>query len=115
MGESVEEPSPSIKDYFNELFSYALLLGMPSSEFWNGDTDWLNSYIEAGKMKQRRDNENNWLNGLYVQMAVASCLSKDAKYPKRPIPITQEEIDERNNRSLLKLREELIAEAKKGN
>lgn len=25
-----------------------------------------------------------WLNGMYVRIAVASCLSKKAKYPKQP-------------------------------
>lgn len=119
MGESIEDnASPSIKEYFNELFNYALYLGMTPSQFWEEDTDLILNYVKAEEMRQKtRTQEINfmsWLSGSYVLKAVSVCLSNKNKYPNRPIPLTEEEIEERNNDSLLKLKEELIAEAKKG-
>lgn len=116
MGEGIIQPSPSItiKDYFDELFTYALSVGMSPRQFWDEDVTLLKYYVEAETLRQERKNTECWLAGYYVMHAVASNLSKNAKYPRRPIALTQEEIDRRNNDSLLKLREELIAEAKKG-
>ena len=114
MGESVSEStSPSLRDYFNELFTYALSIGMTPHQYWEEETDLFLNYYEAEKMRQQRRNTECWLSGLYVNYAVASCLNKHAKYPKKPIPLTQEEVDERNNASLLRLREELRAEAER--
>lgn len=41
------------------------------------------------KMHESRDMANfqAYMTGYYVQMAIASCLSKDAKYPSEPIDV----------------------------
>ena len=111
MGESVNNASPSIKEYFNELFTHALSIGMSSHDFWEEDCSLLLNYVEAEKMRQKRKNTECWLNGVYVMYAVGANLSKNAHYPRKPILLTQEEIDEENNLSLLRLKEELEAEA----
>ncbi len=85
--------------FTNRLFPEAIVLGMPSDEFWNGNPDWFLSYIEAYKIRQERESEEksslidyqSWLTGLYVyqgvQVALANSFSKrkNAKYVKEPI------------------------------
>ena len=116
MGEGIGESRPLlIKDYFNELFNYALSIGMTPSQFWDEDVMLLNNYFEAEKIRQERANTEAWLHGLYVYIAIGRCFAKKPQaYLTKPVAITQDEIDRRNNETLLKLREELIAEAKKG-
>lgn len=36
---------------------------------------------------QARINLTAWVNGVYVQHAVASCFAKNAKYPQKPLDI----------------------------
>lgn len=35
-------------------------------------------------MRQKRENNNAWLQGAYIRLAVASLLDKKTKYPKQP-------------------------------
>ncbi len=86
-----------------KLFPEAIILGMPTEEFWDGKPSRLLSYIEAYRLKTKRDEEANatnvdyqsWLTGLYVhqgvQVALANSFSKrsKAKYVKEPISFTQ--------------------------
>ena len=39
------------------------------------------------KAMQARLNLTAWVNGVYIQHAVASCFSKGAKYPQKPLDI----------------------------
>ena len=46
------------------------------------------------RVKREQENEKLWLQGLYIQQAVASCFDgKKNPYPKKPIPITREAIE----------------------
>lgn len=93
----------TISDYFNELFTYALSLGMSYDLYWYGDPFALLNYIKADEIKLRKINQQLWLQGFYVYQAVGSLVpvlnpfSKEHKprpYLQKPIPITQQEIDE---------------------
>jgi len=86
----------------SKLFPEAILLNMPSDEFWNGEPKWLLSYIESCRLKQEREEKTqsslidyqSWLTGLYVHQSVMVALqnafSKNgkAKYIKEPISFT---------------------------
>ena len=41
-------------------------------------------YEEKYKRDVDRMDQDAWLSGLYVSRAIASCFSKNAKYPKKP-------------------------------
>lgn len=55
--------------------------------YWDGRPELVIPYRRADVLRQKRDNNNAWLQGAYIRLAVASLLDKKAKYPKQPIEI----------------------------
>lgn len=86
---------------------------MSYKEFWEDDVELINYYYEAEKIRQSKMNNQIWLQGAYIRMAIASCLDKHAKYPKEPIPLTEQEIEEVKQQRIMKLQKALIAKSKK--
>ena len=86
---------------------YALSIGMTKREFMKSKPIELVSYGKADRLKQKRKDEELWLQGLYNYKALCvfgdNMLNKNstAKYPDKPITqhkdayegLTQEEID----------------------
>ncbi len=99
-GKEIDTDPPSIEEYFNKLFSYALTIGMTYEQYWYYDPYLLLNYMEAEEFKTRRMNEKLWLQGLYNHIALNTSLSNafsknsHAKYPDSPIPITRKEQEE---------------------
>lgn len=78
---------------------------MPLQEFWNDDPDLLWTYRDLYTKKMEQDiklqqemiNYQSWLQGLYIQRAIASNFSKQVRYFEKPIdfnakPKTKQEI-----------------------
>lgn len=87
-------------EYLNKLFAYALSIGMTYEQYWYDDPYLINAYIEAEKIKQRKRNNEMWLQGLYIYQAVGalspvlnpfSKKHRAERYMKQPIPLTDEE------------------------
>jgi len=93
------------------LFPEALLLGMPSAEFWQGEPRLILSYMEARRLKNEREelltsqtmDYQAWLTGLYCYQAFGVVLAnsfskkgKSAKYPKEPISFKNHKKKERD-------------------
>lgn len=54
-------------------------------------------------------NFKSWLQGVYIQNAVASVLSKNARYPSKPFDISEtEKTDIKNSEELIKERSKEI-------
>ena len=70
---------------------------MTAKEFWEGDCCLTVAFRKADEMTQKakreKDKFNAWLTGLYVQEAIASCFSKDGKYPDKPHDIFKADKD----------------------
>lgn len=71
-------------------------MGMPSTEYWDGDPWLVKAYREAYKIKQDEQNTLAWLQGMYNYIGVATALNngfsnKKEKYPERPFDLHQEE------------------------
>lgn len=107
MGSELVSPAShlSYTEQFEEQFPYYLSIGMSYEQFWEGDC-WLpKQYVEAYKLRVRRDNEQAWLIGRYVYdaiCAVSPILHAFAKngtqahpYLERPYPSSMEEVRER--------------------
>ena len=102
--ESQQPASPKdILNYLDKLFAYALSIGMTYDQYWYGDPALINSYIEAEKLRQRKRNNEMWLQGAYIYQAVGALVpvinpfSKEHRakpYLKQPIPISEEEVAE---------------------
>ena len=90
-------------DYLEELCAYAISVGMPASEYWYGDPQLLNNYVRAEEIRQRKKNNELWLQGLYIYQAIGalspvlnpfSKKHKAERYMSKPIPITSDELAE---------------------
>ena len=79
-------------------------------EFWYESLDRLHDYWQANQYSIERRNQELWLQGVYIQAAVASVLDtkRKAKYPDKPFRITEMTDAEReaeNKRKVDRLRE----------
>ena len=92
-----------------------MMYGMSYDDYWHGSADMLyayrTSFLIKEKYEQQKNNSIAWLNGLYNQMAIASCLDTREepdriKYYERPIDFEQD----RKEAELKRLKE--IEEAK---
>lgn len=86
---------------------------MTENQFWEQDPELINVFIKAEKIRQQKKNNEMWLQGIYNLQAIASCFSKKAKYPKQPIPITDQEIQNKREYNLQAFREMLINKSQK--
>lgn len=102
MGESRSVNAEAITplEYLDQLFAHALSMGMTPHEYWYEDPKYINAYVKAEAIKQRRRNTELWLNGAYIYNAIGALVpvlnpfSKEHRakpYLKQPIPISEEE------------------------
>ena len=86
-----------LTNQFNKYCPILISMGMTYEQFWEGDPTMVKDYIEAFKVKQKREIEITkwamWEQGLYVYEAICDvspvlrAFSKSAKplpYPKQP-------------------------------
>lgn len=90
-------------EIFEEVFPFYLAIGMSHEQFWDEDPKLVKAYRKADEIRKRRMNEELWLNGIYMGEALASTVgnmfSKEKyQYPSEPKPITQAEVEERQER-----------------
>ena len=62
---------------------------MPYELFWDGRPELVIPYRKADILLQKRSNNDAWMQGAYIRLAVASVLDKKAKYPKEPFTIDE--------------------------
>lgn len=91
-----EEQAVSPAEIFNEAFPYYLSIGMSYDLYWDGRPELVIPYRKADVLRQKRENNNAWLQGAYFRLAVLSSLDKKAKYPKQPIEIAAQQEVKRN-------------------
>lgn len=95
------------------LFPYYLSIGMTYEQFWEDDVELINDFSKAEEYRQLKLNNQLWLQGAYIRIAIGSCLSKGVKYPKEPIPLTDSNIESAKQQRVEKLRKALLSKAKK--
>lgn len=61
------------------------MIGVDYDFFWTLNPKSLTPFIKAFDLKKKYDDEVAWTHGIYVQRAVASVLSKEVKYPNKPL------------------------------
>ena len=71
-------------------------MGVDYDLFWTLNPKSLQPFIKAFSIKQKFDDSLAWTQGLYIQMAISSVMSKDYKYPSEPLSskkkITKQEV-----------------------
>lgn len=93
--ESVEgggRSAPFLNSYTNqfyEVFPYYLSIGMTPEQYWDGDPLLAKYYRQADELKQKRKNQEIWLQGMYIYEAlcdVAPIFHAFAKKGTKPTP-----------------------------
>lgn len=70
---------------------WALTYGVPYELFWHLNPRKLEPFKAAYQKKLEIDNQNAWLQGQYIRLAVGSVLDgKKCKYPKEPFNMGEE-------------------------
>lgn len=96
-------------------------IGMTYDEFWNGDVSMVKAYLKANELREKRRNQELWLQGMYVYEALCDASPlfrfsmkkgtiKPEPYVKEPYPITRAELKEREERKQRMMEERLKAE-----
>lgn len=81
-----------------------MAMGMTYDQFWEGEPGIVVAYREANAIRQKRRNQELWLEGIYMMNAlgatVGNMFSKGQKnqYPAEPLPLTEAEQQERKER-----------------
>lgn len=95
-------------------------IGMTYEQFWDQDVALVRAFRKAQELRDRRKNQELWLQGMYIYDALCDAApifhafakkgTKPIPYVKEPYPITESEIRERNEREARKKEELLKAE-----
>lgn len=96
-------------------------IGMSYDEFWNGDVSMVKAYRKANELRDKRNNENLWLQGRYFYDALCAAsplyrftmkkgMIKPEPYTSEPYPITESELREKQAREAKAKEERLKAE-----
>ncbi len=96
-------------------------IGMTYDEFWNQDVRLVEVYRKANELRDKRRNQEMWLQGMYFYEALCDVsplfrfsmkkgVVKPEPYVKEPYPITAAEVREREEREAWKKQERMKAE-----
>lgn len=96
-------------------------IGMSYEEFWDGDVSMVEAYRKSYELRERRRNQELWLQGMYFYEALCDAsplfrfsmkkgVIKPEPYVKEPYPISEAEVRERKEREMRKKEERLKAE-----
>ena len=108
-------------EIFSRLCPYYMSIGMTYDEFYNQDVCMVKAYRKAAELRDKRQNQELWLQGMYVYEALCDASPlfrfsmkkgtiKPEPYVKEPYPITAAEVREREEREARKKAERLKAE-----
>lgn len=116
MGSGVALPF-SYSKVFEDVFPYYMAMGMSYEQFWNDNPKLAYYYRKAHEIKLQQSNEQMWLQGMYMAYAINSTVGnmfkkksqKPNEYPSEPLPITQEQIEEKKRKEAIRKQEEIKA------
>jgi hypothetical protein len=91
---------------------------MSYDDFWNGDVEMVKAYRKANELRDKRKNQDMWIQGRYFYDALCAAsplyrfsmkkgIIKPEPYTSEPYPITEAELREREEREA-KAREERL-------
>lgn len=92
---------------------------MPYNLYWRGDCTAVIAYRRAYEIKRRVEERDLWRQGLYVYEAVldaspilrafAKAGTKPLPYPEEPYPVTQKDMEEKQERKIKQQYEEQMS------
>lgn len=116
--EGTKVESTSLTELFEKLCPIYMSYGMSYDEYWHGDAYVVKFYKEAHRLKLQAQDENNWMQGMYVYEAILDCSpilhafskkgTKPLQYAEKPYLAdrlrekTKEEIEQEKENERLK-------------
>lgn len=116
--EGTKVESTSLTELFEKLCPIYMSYGMSYDEYWHGDAYVVKFYKEAHRLKLQAQDENNWMQGMYVYEAILDCSpilhafskkgTKPLQYSEKPYLAdrlkekTKEEIEQEKENERLK-------------
>lgn len=116
--EGTKVESTSLTELFEKLCPIYMSYGMSYDEYWHGDAYVVKFYKEAHRLKLQAQDENNWMQGMYVYEAILDCSpilhafskkgTKPLQYAEKPYLMdrlrekTKEEIEQEKENERLK-------------
>lgn len=116
--EGTKVESTSLTELFEKLCPIYMSYGMSYDEYWHGDAYVVKFYKEAHRLKLQAQDENNWMQGMYVYEAILDCSpilhafskkgTKPLRYSEKPYLAdrlkekTKEEIEQEKETERLK-------------
>lgn len=107
-----------LTDEFNKCCPFFISIGMTYDQFWKDDPTIAKAYLEAFKLKEKREAEKikwaNWGQGLYVYEALCnvapilrafSKATKPLPYPEKPYGTQKSEEEDKKIKELEKERD----------
>lgn len=96
-------------------------IGMSYDEFWNGDVHMVKAYRKAYELREKRRNQELWMQGAYIYEALCDAsplfrftmkkgVIKPEPYVKEPYPITAADVRERQEREAKAKQERMKAQ-----
>ena len=84
-----------MSEIFERLCPRYMMYGMTYEQYWYGDPWSLKAYREAYNLRNRRENEMHWIEGIYtlnaLSVVIGNAFSKKGtpprKYPEKPLDI----------------------------
>ena len=102
--------SKSYTTKFYDVFPFYLSIGMTPDQYWDGDPMLAKWYRKAEEMRQKRRNEELWLQGMYIYEALCDVSpllhafakrgTKPVPYPDHPYSITSKDMEEEKERKV---------------
>jgi len=106
--EGQKPPQLTYSDRFHKVFPYYLAIGMSEEQFWDGDAELCKYYREADDIRTERNNQDLWLQGMYIYEAICSASpifnplakrgTKPHPYSKEPYPVSRRQRREARER-----------------
>lgn len=96
-------------EIFKEVLPFYISIGMSFEQFYNGDVTLANIYRKAYEIKNERDNNQLWLQGMYIYDAISTTIynvfcrkagQPASSYPQSPYPINQKQLEEDHEKSV---------------
>ena len=90
--DSVPKRDITIAETFDEIFPQYLAMGMTYEQFWEQDSSLVIPFRKAYKIRQEQENQQAWLQGLYIYAALGSVIGQAFSkrgtridpYPEKP-------------------------------
>lgn len=101
-------------EIFDKAFPYYLSIGMTYCQFWQQDCTLVVAYRKAEELRQRRKNQELWLQGRYIYdalCAVSPILHAFAKNGTQPQPYLEKPYPSDKEESQLREREQMEMQA----